>query len=92
MSAVGMNECQKKAGLIFRTNENLSSNLKDLISFFLKLGFEIFKPRFEVQTRVVRPTGVYLLDFLLRYSVLFTVESLSLLYLLFISWFICSRR
>ena len=29
---------------------------------------------------------------LLRYSVLFTVESLSLLYLLFISWFICSRR
>ena len=28
---------------------------------------------------------------LLRYSVLFTVESLSLLYLLFISWFICSR-
>ena len=29
---------------------------------------------------------------LLRYPVLFTVESLSLLYLLFISWFICSRR
>ena len=29
---------------------------------------------------------------LLRFSVLFTVESLSLLYLLFISWFICSRR
>ena len=29
---------------------------------------------------------------LLRYSVLFTVESLSLLYLLFISWFICSWR
>ena len=29
---------------------------------------------------------------LLRYSVLFTVESFSLLYLLFISWFICSRR
>ena len=29
---------------------------------------------------------------LLRYSVLFTVESLSLLYLLVISWFICSRR
>ena len=29
---------------------------------------------------------------LLLYSVLFTVESLSLLYLLFISWFICSRR
>ena len=85
MSAVGMNECQKKAGFIFRTNENLSSNLKDLIGFFLKLGFKIFKPRFEVQTRVVRPTGVYLLDFLLRYSVLFTVESLSLLYLLFIS-------
>ena len=28
---------------------------------------------------------------LLRYSVLFTVESLSLLYLLVISWFICSR-
>ena len=27
---------------------------------------------------------------LLRYSVLFTVESLSLLYLLFISMFICS--
>ena len=26
------------------------------------------------------------------YSVLFTVESLLLLYLLFISWFICSRR
>ena len=29
---------------------------------------------------------------LLRYSVLFTVESLSLLYLLVISWFIWSRR
>ena len=29
---------------------------------------------------------------LLQYSVLFTVESLSLLYLLFISWYICSRR
>ena len=29
---------------------------------------------------------------LLRYSVLFTVESLFLLYLLFVSWFICSRR
>ena len=29
---------------------------------------------------------------LLRYSVLFTVESLCLLYLLFISWFVCSRR
>ena len=29
---------------------------------------------------------------LLRYSVLFTVESFSLLYLLVISWFICSRR
>ena len=29
---------------------------------------------------------------LLRYSVLFTVESLALVYLLFISWFICSRR
>ena len=29
---------------------------------------------------------------LLRYSVLFTVESLYLLYLLIISWFICSRR
>ena len=29
---------------------------------------------------------------LLRYSVLFTAESLSLLYLLVISWFMCSRR
>ena len=35
----------------------------------------------------VGPTRVYLLDFfLLRYSVLFTVESLSLLYLLVISF------
>ena len=34
---------------------------------------------------VVRPTRVCLLDSLLRYSVLFTVESLSLLHLLFIS-------
>ena len=33
---------------------------------------------------VVRPTRVFLLDFLLWYSVLFTVEALSLLYLLFI--------
>ena len=34
---------------------------------------------------VVRPTGVYPFEFLLlRYSVLLTVESLSLLYLLFI--------
>ena len=38
----------------------------------------------------VGPTGVGFL--LLRYSVLFTVESLSLLYLLFISWFICYGR
>ena len=29
---------------------------------------------------------------LLRYSVLFTAESLSLRFLLFISWFICSRK
>ena len=29
---------------------------------------------------------------LLRYSLSFKVDSLSLLYLLFISWFICSRR
>ena len=42
---------------------------------------------------VVRPTRVYLLDFfLLWYSVLLTVESLSLLYLLLVSCFICSRR
>ena len=35
----------------------------------------------------------YLLDFFCSgSSVLFAVESLSLLYLLFISWFICSRR
>ena len=34
------------------------------------------------------PVGVLLF----RYSVLFTVESFSLLYFLFISWFICSRR
>ena len=33
----------------------------------------------------VGPMGVYLLDFLLLYSVLFTVESLSLPYLLVIS-------
>ena len=39
---------------------------------------------------VVRPTRVY--SFLLQYSVLCTVESLFLLYLLFISWFISSRR
>ena len=35
------------------------------------------------------PFGLF---FLLRYSVLFTVESLSLLYLLVVSWFICFRR
>ena len=39
----------------------------------------------------VRPTWVNLLDFF-WYSVLCTVESLSLLYLLFISWFICSKK
>ena len=32
------------------------------------------------------PIDVYLLDFMLRYSALCTVESLSLLYLLFISY------
>ena len=37
---------------------------------------------------VVRPTGFLLL----RYSVFSTVELLSLLYLLFISQFICSSR
>ena len=30
--------------------------------------------------------------FLLRYSVLFTIDSISLLFFLVISWFICSRR
>ena len=41
----------------------------------------------------VGTTGVYLFDFFCSgISVLFTVESLSLLKLLFISWFICSRR
>ena len=29
---------------------------------------------------------------LLLYSVLFTVKSLSLLYFLVVSWFVCSRR
>ena len=38
------------------------------------------------------PRGLPLRVLLLRSSVLFTVESLSLLYLLIISWFICSRR
>ena len=38
------------------------------------------------------PLGFTCWIFLLWYSVLFTVESLSLLFLLFISWFICSRR
>ena len=36
--------------------------------------------------------GLPVAFFLLRYSVLCTVESLYLLYLLFIYWFICSRR
>ena len=36
--------------------------------------------------------GLHVGFLLLRYSVLCTVESLSLLCLLFISWFICSRR
>ena len=41
---------------------------------------------FSVKNMFVGLTGFYLLDFfLLRYSVLFTVESLSLLYLLVIS-------
>ena len=41
----------------------------------------------------VGPSWVYLLDwFGSGSSVLFTVESLSLLNLHFISWFICSRR
>ena len=39
------------------------------------------------QTHRVLPVGFLLL----WYSVLFTVESLSLLYVLFISWFMCSR-
>ena len=38
------------------------------------------------------PPGFTCWIFLLRYSVLFTVESLSLLFSFFISWFICSRR
>ena len=37
---------------LFRTNGNLSFNLRHLIGLFFKLGFEILKPRFEVQTRV----------------------------------------
>ena len=38
------------------------------------------------------PPGLPVGFLLLQYSVLFTVESLSLLYLLVISWFICFRR
>ena len=38
------------------------------------------------------PRGLPVGFLLLWYSVLFTVESLSLLYFLVISWFICSRR
>ena len=38
------------------------------------------------------PLGATCWFLLLRYSVLFTVESLSLLYLLSLSWFICSWR
>ena len=38
------------------------------------------------------PPGLPVGFLMLRYSVLFTAESLSLFYLLFISWFICSRR
>ena len=37
-------------------------------------------------------TGLPFGSLLLRYSVLFTIESLSLLYLFFIFWLICSRR
>ena len=38
---------------------------------------------------VARPTGVYMLDFfLLPYSVLCTVESLSLLYLLYLDLYV----
>ena len=56
----------------------------DLKTYLLVRGYAL---------AVCRPTGVYLLDFfLLPYSVLFTVESLSLLYLLVLSSFICSRR
>ena len=44
-SAVSKKACQR-AGLICRTNENLSSNLKVLIGLFFKPGFRIFKPRF----------------------------------------------
>ena len=38
------------------------------------------------------PPGLPVGFLLLRYSVLFTVESLSLLHLLVISWFVCSGR
>ena len=41
---------------------------------------------------VLGPPGFICWIFLLCYSVLFTVESLSLFYLLFISWFIYSGR
>ena len=40
----------------------------------------------------VGPQGLSVGFHLLLYSVLFTVESLSLLYLLFISRFVCSGR
>ena len=51
VSVISTKACQR-GGLIFRINENLSSNLKGLIGLFLKLRFGIFKPRVEVQTRV----------------------------------------
>ena len=44
-----------------------------------------------VVVSVDRPTGVYLSDFLHWYSVVYTAESVSLFYLLFISQFVCTR-
>ena len=56
------------------------------MKMYLSTITEVLSVSLFMSLAVVRPTGVYLLDpILLQYSVLFIVESLYLLYLLFIS-------
>ena len=52
----------------------------------------IFQHQWNIENIYHSPLWLTVGFLLLRYSDLFTVESLSLFYLLFISWFICFRR
>ena len=75
-----------------QTDSRFKWPIYKLIWWFRLIDLSIDEGRGLMLWLLSAPPGLPVGFLLLWYSVLFTVESLSLLYLLFISWFICSRR